>query len=121
MTQGVPQVSGYPSSTVKTAFGNPAASGTDTALITAVSGKKLRVLAVAVLAGGTATTLTFNSKSGGAGTAISPALANAANGGEILPYNPAGWFETNTGEGLTTTTGAGSATGVLVRYVEVTP
>ena len=105
--------------TVKRAFANVAASQTDSSIIAAVTSKKLRVLFVFALTGGTATNVTFNSKPGGAGTAISPLLANAVNGGEVLPFNPFGWFETASGEGLTVTTGAGSATGILVGYVEV--
>ena len=105
--------------TVKRAFANVAASATDSNIVTAVASKKIRVLSVIALAGGTATNLTFNSKPAGAGTAITPLLANAANGGEVLPPNPYGWFETTAGEGLTVTTGAGSTTGILVIYVEV--
>lgn len=120
-SQPITSVSGAASSVVKRAIANVAASQTDSSLVTAVSGKKLRIVFVYAVAGGTATTLTFNSKGGGAGTAISALLANAANGGEVLGYNPAGWFETNTSEALTVTTGAGSATGIGVGYVEVTP
>jgi hypothetical protein len=99
-----------------TAFANPAASQTDSVVKAAVSGASINVLAVYAVAGGTATTLTFNSKGSGAGTAISALLANAANGGAVLGYNPKGWFRTNAGEGLTVTTGAGSATGIGVVY-----
>lgn len=105
--------------TPKFAFANVAASTTDGNIVTAVASKKIRVLAVAAVAGATATNLTFNSKPGGAGAAISPLFANAANGGEILPFSPVGWFETVSGEGLAVTTGAGSTTGILVTYVEV--
>jgi hypothetical protein len=99
-----------------TAFANVALSQTDSAVVTAVPGAKINVLAVYAIAGGTATNLTFNSKPAGPGTAISALLANAANGGAVLGYNPKGWFRTNVGEGLTVTTGAGSATGVGVVY-----
>jgi hypothetical protein len=101
---------------MRRAIANPAANGTDTAFVAAVANKRIRVLQLVCVAGGTATNLTFNSKGSGAGTAISPLLANAANGGAVLPFNKAGWFETNLGEGLTTTTGAGSATGVLIGF-----
>jgi hypothetical protein len=106
-----------------TAFSNTAASSTDGTLTTeagtalaAITGRKVVVLAVACVAGGTATNLTFNSKGAGAGTAISPLLANAANGGAVLPFNPVGWFSTNAGETLTVTTGTGSTTGLIVVY-----
>lgn len=95
---------------------NVAASQVDSSVVAAVSGKRVNVLAVVAVAGGTATDLTFNSKGAGAGTAISCLLANAANGGEALPFNPKGWFTTNVGEALTVTTGAGSSTGIQVVY-----
>jgi hypothetical protein len=119
LTQGTPQTNGYPSSVVKYAFANVAASQTDSSLVAAVTGKKIRVLAAACLAGGTATTITFNTKPAGAGSAISALFANGINGGEVLPYNPAGWFETASGGGLSVTTGAGSTTGIQITYCEV--
>jgi hypothetical protein len=103
---------------LKRAIANVNASQTDSSVITAVTGKKLVVLAVFAVAGGTATNLTFNTKPSGAGSAISPLIANGANGGAVLPFNLAGWFETNVGEGLSITTGAGSATGLEVLYIE---
>lgn len=104
---------------INRAIANVAASQTDAVVIPAVGGKKIRVLWVYALAGGTATNLTFNSKPVGAGVAISPLLANGANGGEVLSPNPYGWFETKTSEALTVTTGAGATTGIGVGYVEV--
>jgi hypothetical protein len=96
---------------------NIAASQTDSSLVAAsTTGQRINVTAIAVLAGGTATDLTFNTKGAGAGTAISPLLANAANGGIVLPFNPKGWFTTNQNEALTVTTGAGSTTGILISY-----
>lgn len=95
---------------------NIAASQTDAAIITAISGRNIRVLGVVCQAGGTATTVVFNTKPAGAGTAISMTFQNGANGGVTLPFNPAGWFETVAGEGLTATTGAGSTTGIQVVY-----
>lgn len=99
------------------AFANIAASTTDGSIVAAQAGFKIVVIALAAVCGGTATTLVFNSKGGGAGTAISMTFANAANGGAVLSYNPKGWFATNLGEGLTATTGTGSTTGVQVTYV----
>lgn len=101
----------------QTAFDDVAASQTDSELVAAVSGKHIRVLAYVVQCGATATDVNFGSGS----TAITPLFANAANGGSVVPFNPIGWFETNEGEALTVTTGTGSATGVLVRYVLVDP
>lgn len=116
---GLIYYNGTAAGTPTTAIANVAASQTDNAFVSAVASKKIRVLAAIFVAGGTATNVTFNTKPGGAGTAITPTFASAANGGACLPFNPVGWFDTNTGEGLTVTTGAGSTTGILVRYVTV--
>lgn len=98
------------------AFANVAASTTDSVLVAGKTGLKIRVFQVAAVSGGTVTTVTFNSKPGGAGTAVGPALAFGSNGGAVLPHSPTGWFDTNAGEGLSVTTGAGSTTGILVGY-----
>ena len=98
---------------------NIAASQTDSELVAAQTGSRIRVLAAAFVTGATATNATFNTKGSGAGTAISPLFANVANGGAVLSANPLGWFETADGEALTVTTGAGSTTGVLVVWVPV--
>ncbi len=102
------------------AFANVATAGTDSALVAAVAGKKIRVLGAVWMAGGTATALTFNSKGAGAGVAISALFANGVNGGAALGFSPTGWFETVEGEALTVTTGAGgSTTGIQIIYVTV--
>jgi hypothetical protein len=108
--------SGY---TVKRFFANVVASSTDASLIAAVVSKKLRVLSFRVECGATATTFVFNSKGAGAGTAIDFTQQNGANGGMIANNNQHGWIETNAGEALTCTTGAGSTTGVSGTYIEV--
>lgn len=100
---------------IKRAKADIAAGQTDSAIVVAVAGKKIKVLALHAQAGGTATNITFNSAS----TAISPVYANAANGGIVLSFNPAGWFQTVAGEALTATTGAGSSTGITLTYIEV--
>lgn len=101
--------------TPKYAFANIAASQTDSQIVALVAAKKIRVLALYCVAGATATSITLQSNA----TAKSALLANGANGGEVLPFNPAGWFETVAGEALKATTGAGSTTGIGVVYVEV--
>lgn len=99
-------------------FLNVAASSTDSVLVAGVTNKKVYVLSAVFVVGATATTAVFNSKPAGAGTAISPSFANGVNGGAVLPFNPAGWFVSNTGEGLSVTTGAGSTTGVAIAYAQ---
>lgn len=101
----------------KVAFANVAASTTDGALVTAVAGKRIRVLGTGVSCGATPSSVTFNTKPVAAGAAISPAFNNSI----VLANNPQGWFDTLAGEGLTVTTGAGSTTGIIVKYAEITP
>lgn len=101
----------------KGAFDSVAASQTDSNLVSAVTDKKIRVVSLVINQGDTTpSSVTFNTKPTGAGTAITPALKAAANGGFVLAEQSSGWFETNKGEGLTVTTGAGSTTGIMVQY-----
>lgn len=100
---------------LKRAIVNVAASQTDSTVVAAVTGYKIRVVAYYMVSGGTATNVTFQSNS----TAIAPLVADGANGGIVLPINEAGWFETTVSEALKVTTGAGSTTGIHVLYVEV--
>ena len=104
------------------AYDNIAASTTDSILVAAVAGRKIRVLSIVINEGDTTpSSVTFNTKPAGSGTSIYPVLKAAANGGFVIPENPFGWFETGVGEGLSVTTGAGSATSVAVTYALVNP
>lgn len=106
----------------RNAWDNIAASTTDSIVVAATAGYKIRVLALLLNHGDTTpSSVTLNSKSGSAGTAISPLLKGPANGGFVVPYSKQGWWETNSGEGLSATTGAGSTTGVTVVYERVKP
>jgi hypothetical protein len=90
-----------------------AASTTDGNIVTGVTGRRIRVVAVGVSCGATASTVVFNTKPAGAGTAISPIFNNSIS----LPGLQQGnWFTTNPGEGLSASTGAGSTTGIIVVY-----
>lgn len=104
----------YYDNEIRRPFVNVAQSQTDAEVWPAEPGKKLRVLAAYAI-GPTATALTFNRKGAGGGTAISGAFT-AANGVPTvnLPFNPHGWFETEGGQSLTVTTGAGGTTAVMV-------
>lgn len=103
------------------AFDSIAASATDSVLVAAGSAtSKIRVRAVVINQGDTTpSSVTFNSKPAGSGTSIFPAIKAAANGGFVLPDSDRGWFETNAGEGLSVTTGAGSTTAVGVVYERI--
>lgn len=105
--------------TSKKAFVNVAASQTDSVVVAAVAGKVIKVVSAFLVTGGTATNVTFNSKGSGSGTAITSLIADGANGGLALNYNQYGWFDTNSGEALTVTTAAGSATGINIQYLEI--
>lgn len=98
---------------------NIAAATTDGAVIAAVANKRIRVLAYSVSAlAAAATTATFTTKPGGAGTAISPLISLAANG-FAAEASESGVFQTGVGEGLSLTTGAGAGVGVRVTYILV--
>jgi hypothetical protein len=104
------------------AYDSIAASATDSILVAAVTGRKVRVHAFIINQGDTTpSTVTFNTKPAGAGSAIFAPLKYAANGGTTSTELSTGWFETNSGEGLSVTTGAGSTTGVGVTYSLVSP
>lgn len=104
----------------RNAWDNISASATDSVLVAAVTGVKIRILAVLINHGDTTpSSVTFNSKGAGAGTAISPLLKGPANGGFVVPYSKQGWWESASGEGITVSTGAGSTTGVTVLYERV--
>lgn len=91
---------------------NPASAG-DSVLVAAVSNRKIRVLALALVSSA-ANTVTFKSSVAGA---ISGAFSFAANGGMVLPFNEHGWFETVAGEGLLVGLSAASAVGLQIQYV----
>lgn len=103
------------------AFANVAAGTVDAALVAAVAGKRLLVLVFRLHAGAVATGVTFNSKGGGAGVAISETFECNARGGRADGFSPIGHFMTATGEGLSVTTGAGSTVGIGVAYLAVDP
>ena len=109
---------GFEALLVKRAFVNVAASSTDANIVTAVASKRICVVLFRVHCGAAATSITFNTKPGGAGSAISELFALGANGGHSPGYFPKGHFQTGVGEGLSVTTTSGSTIGVGVAYVE---
>ncbi len=70
-----------------------AASAGDNTLVAAVTGKKIRVLAVVLVASGGANTVAFETAAGG--TALTGDMDIADNGQLVLPLNGFGWFETD--------------------------
>lgn len=101
-----------PNKPVKYAFVDTASLGS-TELVAAVSGKKIRVLSVAIV-----TTLANAVKLLSAASAISSTMPLGANGGFVLPFNPYGWCETTVGVALNVNLSVATATGVTITYIE---
>lgn len=91
------------------------APDTDQELVALVAAKKIRVIALVVQCGSSATTVLFES---GTATRVHRVQAGA-NGGMVLPFNPTGWFETAAGSSLTCTTSAGSSTDISGVYIAI--
>ena len=84
---------------------------TSGALVSAVSGRRIRVHGFAVVAAGA---VSVNLESGT--TDISGVFALAANGGFVLPYSEVGWCETAAGEALNITISAAVSCGIQLIY-----
>lgn len=95
---------------------NIASATTDGAVVAAVPGRRLRIVQAVIQAGGTATSVVFNSKPAGAGTAITQVFTIPANTVLTLPFSECGYGDTNSGEGLTCTTGTGSTVELQGQY-----
>jgi len=98
--------------TPKFAVINLSASGDIVAL---VASKKIRVLALTVIAAGTVN-VTFRSGGSTAKTGVMPLIANT---GFVLPFNPVGWFETVSGEKLDALLSASIDVDGFLTYIEV--
>ena len=93
------------------------ATSGDNTLVAAVTGKKIRVLALHATMTGTLVTIRF--ESGAGGTALTGQMQPLAGNSITLPFNPVGWFETAASALLNMELGgAQSVDGCLV-YVEV--
>ncbi len=88
----------------------------DNTVIAAVAAKKIRVLAVFLVAAGT---VQVRFESGAGATALTGQMNLVANTGFVLPFNPLGWFQTAVNTLLNLELSAAvSVDGALV-YVEV--
>ncbi len=101
--------------TPKFAVIDHATSG-DNTVVSAVAGKKIRVLAAFLVAAGTAT---VRFESGAGGTALTGQMSLVANTGFVLPYNPVGWFETAAAALLNIELSAAESVDGCVVYIEV--
>lgn len=91
------------------------ASG-NTTLVAAVTSKKLRVVALSMVAAGT---VNIKFQTGTGGTDLTGLFYLVANSGAVLPFNPAGWFETASGVLLNANLSAAIAIGGSLTYIEV--
>ncbi len=93
-----------------------AATSGDNTLLAAVSAKKIRVLALFLVAAGT---VNVRIESGAGGTALTGQMNLVANTGFVLPYNPVGWFETASNTLLNLELSAAISVDGALTYVEV--
>lgn len=104
------------SSEVKYAAIDAATLG-DNTLVAAVAGKKIRVLALALVASGGANTARL--ESGAGGSALTGQMSLAANGVLVLPHNPTGWCETAAAALLNLELSAATSVDGCLTYIEV--
>ena len=101
-------------------FANIAVAGSgDNVIVSAVSGKKLRVLNGFMIAAGDVDAYFVD----GADTAKVGDGTNgmdlAANSGFTLPFSPVGWFETGSGQSLDLNLSAAVRVAGCITYIEV--
>lgn len=113
MSQGLYDIL-YPTP-IKYASVDASASG-DNTIVEAVTGKKVRVLAVFLVA---TSGLTVRFESDASGAALTGQMSIGTNGGFVLPFNYAGWFETATDELLNMELSAASPVCGGIVYTEV--
>lgn len=101
--------------TVKFAAIAASTSGNNT-LLAAVTSKKIRVLSCWLVSNGT---VNAKFQSGAGGTDLTGLAYLIVNTGMVLPYNPAGWFETGSNTLLNLNLSAAIAVGGSFSYIEV--
>ena len=82
-----------------------------------MSAKKIRVLAAFMVSAGT---VNVRFEGGAGGTALTGQMNLVVNTGFVLPYNPAGWFETAATTLLNLELSAAISVDGALTYVEVT-
>lgn len=89
------------------------ASSASQTLVNGVSGKRIVVLSVSLVANNIGTA-TFQTSTGAIAQA-GPYYC-AQYGGIVLPFNPGGWFQTAVGDGLLLALGSGISAGGSLSY-----
>lgn len=85
-------------------------------VVAAVTSKKIRVVSLYMVAGGT---VSVSTNSSSVGPAIAGVASLATNTGVVLPFNPVGWFETASGASLNLNLSASQVVGGALTYIEV--
>lgn len=94
-----------------------AATNGDNTIVAAVTGKKIRVMSLFMTMTGTQVTIRFESAAGG--TALTGQMLPIQGHTIVLPFNPAGWFETVAGELLNMELSGGQSVDGCLTYIEV--
>lgn len=92
-----------------------ASTGGNNTLVAAVTAKRIRVIALVLVASGGANTARLESDADG--TAMTGQMDIIDNGQLVLPWNPAGWCQTAAGKLLNLELSAGTAVAGLLTYV----
>lgn len=106
---------------VRRAWLDAAADTADQELIPLNAAAAIRILALFVNSGDTATAVTLKQKAPAEASAqMAPIIQTAANGGAVLPFCEQGWAQTpDVNQAVVVTTGAGSVVGILALFVEI--
>jgi hypothetical protein len=94
-----------------------ATTGGDNTLVLAVTGKRIRVVQLVLVASGGANSVRL--ESGASGTAHTGVMDLVSDGQLTLPYSPAGWCQTAASALLNLELSAGTAVGGLIGYVTI--
>ncbi len=92
------------------------ATSGDNTIVAAVTGSKIRVTSLFLVSAGT---VTVRFESAASGTALTGQMTTAVNNIIVLPYNPAGWFETVVSELLNLELSGNVSVDGALTYVEV--
>lgn len=93
-----------------------ASSSGNNTLKAAVTDRKIRVLYVALMSNGT---VNAKFQDGASGTDLTGLFYLVANVGFVLPYNPAGWFDTSLSTLLNLNLSGAVAVGGVLGYAEI--
>lgn len=109
---------GGPDAVPKFANIKEATSG-DNTVVSAVTGKKIRVVSGWMVAAGTVTMYWVDGADNALGGDGTTGVSLVANSGYTLPFNPVGWFETASGQSLDINLDGNVGVAGSLTYIEV--